>query len=290
MALRGLAWVAFVFVIGFTAESQAQTPPRTAPTAEEDAQARVHFQSGQMFFSQARYREAAQAFEEAYRLSHRPELLLNAATSHERMLEIERALELSQQCVTELPPENPRRVDCEIAVRRLDAMAAHQRAEREAAAQREAEAHAARELAERQAAEAEQRRLEAEAAAQRAHANESSGLTGTQWAGIGAGAAGVGLGVWGAITGYHARTAQQALDGVCPTPSTCPDTPAVNDTIDTMNRRALTATIVTAGAGVGIVTGVVLLIVGRRHDGDEAPAVTPTAGPGQLGLGMTVRF
>jgi hypothetical protein len=280
-----VAAVPFSFqVVAQTAEPEASDTPRTPPTPEEDAQARVHFQSGQMFFGQARYQEAALAFEEAYRLSQRPELLLNAATSYERMLQFEHALELSRRCVAELALEHPRHQDCEIAVRRLDTMAAHQRTEREAAAQREADAHRAREDAERLARESDQRRQEAEAA----RSDEPSGLTGLQWVGIGAAGAGVGFTIWGAISGYHARTARNALDTVCPTPSTCPDAPVVDDTIDTMNRRARVATATTIIGGAGIAAGVVLLIVGRRDD--EAPAVVPTAGPGDFGLGFAGRF
>lgn len=56
-----------------------------AAQVSDDEQARMHFMAGTSYFDQARYEEAAQEFEESYRLSGRGVLLVNIARCYERL-------------------------------------------------------------------------------------------------------------------------------------------------------------------------------------------------------------
>lgn len=64
----------------------------TEPTAD-DLRAREIYRNGATLYSEGNYEEAIVAFEEAYRLSGRHELLINVANAQERLGEIEAAIE-----------------------------------------------------------------------------------------------------------------------------------------------------------------------------------------------------
>ena len=65
------------------------------PTAN-DAEARVHYDAGQLYYDSERYDEALREFREAYRLSPRPALLYNQATALDRLGRSEEAIALYQ--------------------------------------------------------------------------------------------------------------------------------------------------------------------------------------------------
>lgn len=73
----------------------------------DDELARNHFLAGRSYYSQSRFEEAVREFEEAYRLSPRPPLLLNISRAAERAEDLERAIEALEQylAVTEDPPD-----------------------------------------------------------------------------------------------------------------------------------------------------------------------------------------
>lgn len=60
--------------------------------SDPDELARRHFDSGAAYFEQAEYEAALREFEKAHELSARPEILLNIATIHERMGNLEQAV------------------------------------------------------------------------------------------------------------------------------------------------------------------------------------------------------
>ena len=66
----------------------AQDPSAT------DESARNHFRAGSDYYAQGRYGEATNEFLEAYRLSGRVELLVNASRAAERNLDFRQAIEL----------------------------------------------------------------------------------------------------------------------------------------------------------------------------------------------------
>jgi tetratricopeptide (TPR) repeat protein len=74
-----------------------------AQNASDDENARAHFVSGRAYFDQARYEDAAREFEEAYRLSHRAELLENESRSFERALMFNEAIDALQRLLRDHP-------------------------------------------------------------------------------------------------------------------------------------------------------------------------------------------
>jgi len=60
-------------MLGATPEARAQ--------GSDDERARIHFMAGSNYYDEGQYESAAGEFMEAYRLSHRPQLLLNASTA-----------------------------------------------------------------------------------------------------------------------------------------------------------------------------------------------------------------
>ena len=118
------------------------------------------------------------------------------------------------------------------------------------------------------------------------------GLPATVWI---AGGATVALGVAAAVMGVLAVSAESDFDGAVarsndPSLSPAERNQAVQDGLDDADRadrRALTADILGIAALVGAGATVLFYFLGSKDDGDDAVAVTPTAGPN--GGGMVVR-
>jgi tetratricopeptide (TPR) repeat protein len=62
------------------------------PSSSSDKEARKLFYQGDRLYEEGKYEEAVAAFEKAYALSHRPELLFNLANAYERLGQYEEAL------------------------------------------------------------------------------------------------------------------------------------------------------------------------------------------------------
>ena len=69
-------------------------PAMAQGAGQQDARAREMFITGQHLYQEGRYRDALVAFESAYRLSGRPNILRSLAYCHENLGEIERALDV----------------------------------------------------------------------------------------------------------------------------------------------------------------------------------------------------
>lgn len=69
-----------------------------------DDLARRHFESGAAYLEESDYDNALQAFQKAYDLSKRPEILLNIATVHERKAELGPAVDALNQYLSVVPP------------------------------------------------------------------------------------------------------------------------------------------------------------------------------------------
>ena len=63
----------------------------------KDSQAKMLYKNGSRLYDEGRYKEAIQAFQEAYKLSGRHALLYNIAAAQERMGDVEQALETLYQ-------------------------------------------------------------------------------------------------------------------------------------------------------------------------------------------------
>src|SRR5256885_17161261 len=84
--------------LAWTAPAAAET----APQADEDA-AKAHFLAGSAYYEQANYADAVKEFNEAHRLSKRPDLLYNISVCYERLGHWDDAIAALQQYLTERP-------------------------------------------------------------------------------------------------------------------------------------------------------------------------------------------
>lgn len=103
-----LALLSFSFVVADRARAQASDDEADmvavdAARAEAEAQARQSFEDGRLAFSEGRSEVALQAFQRAYELSGRPELLYNIALVHDRLRHDREALASFQQFLVEVP-------------------------------------------------------------------------------------------------------------------------------------------------------------------------------------------
>ncbi|HEY4103919.1 MAG TPA: hypothetical protein VGM44_08510 [Polyangiaceae bacterium] len=78
--------------------------------SSSDDLARRHFESGVAYLEESDYDHALEAFQKAYDLSKRPEILLNIATVHERKVELQPAIDALNQFLSVAPP-NDERID-----------------------------------------------------------------------------------------------------------------------------------------------------------------------------------
>lgn len=77
------------------------SPVAAQPSADE--RARVHFEAGRGYYDQGRFEDAAREFEEAYRLSPRPQLLYNISQASREAGNLPRAIESLRQYLAETP-------------------------------------------------------------------------------------------------------------------------------------------------------------------------------------------
>ncbi len=74
-----------------------------AAQADPDTLARRHFESGVAYLVESDYDNALKAFEKAYELSKRPDLLLNIATVHERTSKLDLAIDALKRYLAVAP-------------------------------------------------------------------------------------------------------------------------------------------------------------------------------------------
>ncbi len=80
-----------VILIAGLGPARAWAQEAVAP--DDDERARLHFDAGTSYYAEGAYEQALQEFEQAYRLSPRPGLLFNIATTRERLGMLEEAAE-----------------------------------------------------------------------------------------------------------------------------------------------------------------------------------------------------
>ncbi|MEZ4221218.1 MAG: tetratricopeptide repeat protein [Polyangiaceae bacterium] len=90
----GRCWVLLGFLLLFSLSAGAQTA---------DERARQHFESGVAYLQESDYDNALRAFEKAYELSKRHEILLNIATVHERTGELGKAITALEKFLSLVP-------------------------------------------------------------------------------------------------------------------------------------------------------------------------------------------
>jgi tetratricopeptide (TPR) repeat protein len=123
-ALVVSASIVFVSVAPAAAQGTA-TSETVSPDA--DRLARGHYEAGQAYYSEARYADAVREFEEAYRLSHRPEMLFNMGNAYEHDLRFADAADALERYLAAAPDATERTsIEARIArFRRLAAEGSH---------------------------------------------------------------------------------------------------------------------------------------------------------------------
>ena len=81
---------------------------QTAPTANDQEAARAHFMAGSAYYEQANYGDAVKEFNEAYRLSQRPDLLYNIALAYERLGKLDEAIDALGRYLKDKPDAQDR--------------------------------------------------------------------------------------------------------------------------------------------------------------------------------------
>lgn len=221
--MRALGSGPFLALLLWAGLACAQSAPPEA-AEERDERARLHYRAGTSYYAEGAFEQALQEFEQAYRLSPRPGLLFNIASTLERMGQLERALEHFERYL----PEVPAGEEHDLLERRLVS------------------------LRERVAA---QRSSPPAPAAETVPA--SSGSSGFVLGGaVSLAIAGAAAIVWG-IFGALALSAQSSIEGGCRMTSSC--TPA---DVSDLRTFSLVADFGWPVAAAGGATGLVLLLLG----------------------------
>jgi hypothetical protein len=272
---RNTLWLAMALVCApaWSAGAQPATPPPEedprGPTAMRlenlaDEQARSHFRIGQTLYTEGRFVDAANEFERAYALAHRPVLLFNAYLAHRDAGNLPRAIAALDQYLR----EEPNAEDAEVLGRRLRAMRATLAEQEAAAAASQAERDRLAEESRRLAEEAAYHRDRAATAEARARENRSP-------VPFIVGGAGLGVLIGSGISAIIANGRISDLDALCPD-GFCPPNVDLGEERAQVRRPAI-ATDVMLGIGTaGVVVGLVLLAT-RGSDEEEAPPVSATA-------------
>ena len=88
----------------------APAAAQSSPTQADEEAAKAHFLAGSAYYEQANYTDAVKEFNEAHRLSQRPDLLYNISVCYERLSRWDEAIASLQQYLTERPDAPDRAV------------------------------------------------------------------------------------------------------------------------------------------------------------------------------------
>jgi len=276
-----------------------QTPPPNGHEGD-DAAARLLYERGAEAYAAGDYATALDRFNQAYGLSHRPQLLYNVGTTLDRLRRDREALAAFRQFLAEVP-EHPRRAEVESRARVLGETIAEedrQAAEAEERARQEREAN---EAARRQAEEeAERSRLAREAAERRA---EEAGGGMPPAVVFSVGGAAVAASVVGVIFGVQARNRNEHYGDLVSLYSNDADGPIVDsgqyDEVRTARNDAQTSQTLanvclfgSAALAAGAVTLVFFTDWGGSSESPPTARTVPivTAGPNGGFLGVRHSF
>jgi tetratricopeptide (TPR) repeat protein len=248
-SFRGAAAVAFAVCL-WSAPSLAQST--------SDDLARRHFDSGVAYLEESDYENALKAFKKAYELSKRPEILLNLATVHERQSDLPAAV-ASLKAYLDAAPQGEHAETVKLRLQNLEKRVQEQEAVRPAPAATLAPAPAPTaapapaKLPPPPPARAEPNRLPAFIA-------------------LGVGGA---LGGASLVTGILAKSKYDDAEASCH--QTCTD-----DQLSSSRTLAITSTVLTGAAVLGVGLGVALLLTADSEPDNlgSRPRVDVAVGPG----------
>jgi tetratricopeptide (TPR) repeat protein len=98
--MRFVAAFAVLSLLSIPAFAQIKT---AVPPADDVEAAKAHFAAGSAYYEQANYQDAVKEFNEAYRLSHRSDLLYNIALCYERLAQYDNAIKALEQYLADKP-------------------------------------------------------------------------------------------------------------------------------------------------------------------------------------------
>jgi tetratricopeptide (TPR) repeat protein len=234
-----------------------------------DAEARVHFEAGSLYYETGRYDEALDEFTEAYRLSGRSALLYNQGQALERLERHGEAIDRFTEYL-EAVPTSPMRAEVEARIVRLRVSYAEWQ-------QSEATRLAAQRVARREAEEGVARRLEEEARlAAEADLREELAAQGpsvpltaiVSWSASGA------LVIGAISTGIMAAGIHRDLEEECGASTPCP--PNLNAEIERGERLALVSDILSGLSILGTAAGLTFWLLDESSETPTRITLEPT--------------
>jgi tetratricopeptide (TPR) repeat protein len=110
-----------LLVILLTSVNAWAQAPSPSPTGADLELAKAHFHTGQIYYENARYPDAAREFEEAYRLSKKPDLLFNMGKSYDHLGDHARALAAYRRFASDVA-QSPDRAEVETRIHALEGL------------------------------------------------------------------------------------------------------------------------------------------------------------------------
>jgi tetratricopeptide (TPR) repeat protein len=107
----------------------ASAAPRAAATAETRMKAKAEFERGRQLYRLTQYREALDAFVEAYKLLEEPAFIYNIAQCRRQLGQDEEAMSAYESYLAIAPANDEARNDVEVFIRDLAVRIAHRHAE-----------------------------------------------------------------------------------------------------------------------------------------------------------------
>ncbi|HTA90945.1 MAG TPA: hypothetical protein VK745_15245 [Polyangiaceae bacterium] len=240
-----------------------------------DDLARRHFESGAAYLEESDYDNALQAFQKAYDLSKRPEILLNIATVHERKAELQPAIDALNQYLGVATPGDEHVDAVKLRIQNLQKRLADEKTNPPAAAN--ASIAVAPAGGASPAAAPPANAVSPAPPPEPAHASRLPAFVAFGVGGVAAGAA--------VITGIIADSDYNSAKSSC--------SPACSDSQLSSGRTlALTSTILTGVAIVGVGVGVTLLLTSGPDPAQTslAPRLHLAGAPGAAHADATWRF